>query len=75
MRETVSNIDEELKALLDHPQLIAMYDTHSPSPAVTVIHSKAQVLQVRSQGVAYDLETLLADLQVRCNVLVCYCAQ
>lgn len=63
MSETTSAVDDELSKLLDSPRLQALFDIHAPSPAAAVVHSKAQLLQIRCQGLAEQLDGLISDLQ------------
>ena len=65
MKGGVSAVDADLTKLLDDPRLQAEFDIHSPSPAVTVVHSKAQLLQMRAQELSNRLDSLTSDLQQR----------
>ena len=55
----------DLDHILDNPSLQRLTDTHFPSPAATVVLSKAQMLHVRAQGMADQLDKQVLELRDR----------
>ncbi len=64
-RDGVEGVGRDLNLILDSPLLQRLTDTHLPSPAATVVHSKAEVLHMRTQSMAGELDKLVSELQDR----------
>lgn len=62
MRDNLSRDESDLDRILDSPSLLHYLESHTPSPAAAVVHSRAEMLHMHCQGVAESLDSCIAEL-------------
>ncbi len=62
LREELATSQTELHDLVDGP-LRLLLDVEMPSPAVTVVHSKAEMSLLKTQDLSSDLEALIQETE------------
>ena len=62
MRDDLSRHEREVRKILESPALQQYVESHTPSPAATVIHSKAEILHFQCQNLSESLDDCIAEL-------------
>ena len=65
LRENLVKVEEELHGIIDNPHIQELLDMDLPSPAATVVHSKAEMLVLSCQGTITELDNLTVNLRRR----------
>ena len=65
MSDDLSKDKTDVDRILDSPSLHRYLDSHTPSPAAAVVHSRAEMLHMRCQGVVKDLDSCIAELSAK----------
>lgn len=62
LRDNLTRDEGDVNKILDSPVLHHYLESHTPSPVAAVVHSKAEMVHMRCQGVAERLDDLIREL-------------